>query len=282
MYTKINADDFTTIHHEMGHNYYQRAYNTKSILYMDSANDGFHEAIGDTMALSITPQYLVDIGLLDKSKVPAADKDIGLLLRQAMDKVAFLPFGLLVDKWRWGVFSGQIPANGYEKGWTDLRLQYQGIIPPGGPRDETKFDPGAKFHVPGNTPYTRYFLARLLQFQFYQAACKQAGWKGPLHRCSFYNNKAVGEKLNAMLAMGKSKPWPEALQAFTGTRELSGKAMIAYFAPLQAWLKKQNAGQQCGWQSCSTASSISGGWMSVSPRPDSRRKRRLPRSPMRG
>jgi peptidyl-dipeptidase A len=249
MCTKINADDFTTIHHEMGHNYYQRAYNTKSYLYMDSANDGFHEAIGDTMALSITPQYLVDIGLLDKTKVPAADKDIGLLLRQAMDKVAFLPFGLLVDKWRWGVFSGQIPANGYEKGWTDLRLQYQGIIPPGGPRDETKFDPGAKFHVPGNTPYTRYFLARLLQFQFYQAACKQAGWKGPLHRCSFYNNKAVGEKLNAMLAMGKSKPWPEALQAFTGTRELSGKAMIAYFAPLQAWLKKQNAGQMCGWQS---------------------------------
>jgi peptidyl-dipeptidase A len=248
MCTKINSDDFVTIHHEMGHNYYQRAYNTKSYLYLDSANDGFHEAIGDTMALSITPQYLVDIGLLDKSKVPAADKDIGLLLRQAMDKVAFLPFGLLVDKWRWGVFSGQIAPANYEKGWTDLRLQYQGIVPPSA-RDESKFDPGAKFHVPGNTPYTRYFLARLLQFQFYQAACSQAGWKGPLHRCSFYNNKAVGEKLNAMLAMGKSKPWPEALEAFTGTRELSGKAMLAYFAPLQAWLKKQNAGQSCGWQS---------------------------------
>ncbi len=248
MCTKVNSDDFVTIHHELGHNYYQRAYNQQPYLYLDSANDGFHEAIGDTMALSITPQYLVDIGLLDASKVPSADKDIGLLLRQAMDKVAFLPFGLIVDKWRWGVFSGQIAPAAYNKGWTDLRLQYQGIIPPA-PRDETKFDPGAKFHVPGNTPYTRYFLARLLQFQFYQAACRQAGWKGPLHRCSFYNNKAVGEKLNAMLAMGKSKPWPEALQAFTGTRELSGKAMLAYFAPLQAWLKKQNAGQMCGWRS---------------------------------
>ncbi|ODU19621.1 MAG: peptidyl-dipeptidase [Sphingomonas sp. SCN 67-18] len=246
MCIKVNADDFVTIHHELGHNYYQRAYNKQPYLYLNGANDGFHEAIGDFVALSITPDYLVRIGLLDASAVPSADKDIGLLLRQAMDKVAFLPFGLLIDKWRWGVFSGQIPEKDYNKAWTALRLQYQGITPPV-ERTEASFDPGAKYHIPGNTPYARYFLARILQFQFYKAACDQAGWTGPLHRCSFYDNKQVGEKLNAMLEMGQSKPWPDALQAFTGTREMSGDAMIAYFKPLMSWLQTQNKGRTCSW-----------------------------------
>ena len=246
MCTKVNSDDFVTIHHELGHNYYQRAYNKQPFLYLNGANDGFHEAIGDFVALSITPDYLVQIGLLKQNEVPSEDKDLGLLLRQAMDKVAFLPFGLLVDKWRWGVFSGQIPANHYNKAWTDLRLQYQGIVPPVD-RSEANFDAGGKYHIPGNTPYTRYFLARILQFQFYKAACEQSGWKGPLHRCSFYGNKEVGAKLNAMLEMGASKPWPDALEAFTGTREIDGSAMISYFQPLMTWLKDQNKGKQCGW-----------------------------------
>ncbi len=246
MCIKPNTGDFVTIHHELGHNYYQRAYNKQPYLYLNGANDGFHEAIGDAIALSITPQYLVDIKLLEPAKVPAADKDTGLLLRQAMDKVAFLPFGLLVDKWRWGVFSGKIPTSGYNKGWTDLRLQYQGITPPV-ERSEAYFDPGAKYHIPGNTPYTRYFLARILQFQFYKAACDIAKWKGPLHRCSFYGNKDVGKRMDAMLAMGASKPWPDALQAFTGKREIDGTAMIAYFKPLMTWLATENKGKQCGW-----------------------------------
>ena len=246
MCIKVNSSDFVTIHHELGHNYYQRAYNKQSYLHLNGANDGFDEAIGDAVALSITPEYLVQIGLLDKSKVPSADKDTGLLLRQAMDKVAFLPFGLLVDKWRWGVFNGTITPANYNKGWTDLRRQYQGIVPPV-ERPADAFDPGAKYHIPGNTPYTRYFLARILQFQFYKAACDAAGWKGPLHRCSFYGNKEVGQKLNAMLEMGASKPWPDALEAFTGSREMSGKAMIEYFKPLMDWLKKQNKGQKKGW-----------------------------------
>jgi peptidyl-dipeptidase A len=246
MCTKVNGDDFVTIHHELGHNYYQRAYNQQPYLYLNGANDGFHEAIGDFIALSITPEYLVQIGLLDRSKVPSADKDTGLLLRQAMDKVAFLPFGLLVDKWRWGVFDGSITPANYNQAWVDLKRQYQGITPPVA-RSEADFDPGAKFHIPGNTPYARYFLARILQFQFYKAACDMSGWKGPLHRCSFYGNKEVGQRLNAMLAMGASKPWPDALQAFTGTREMSARPMLEYFAPLQSWLEKQNAGKQCGW-----------------------------------
>jgi len=246
MCTKVNADDFVTIHHELGHNYYQRAYNQQPYLYLNGANDGFHEAIGDFIALSVTPEYLVQIGLLDRNKVPSAAKDTGLLLRQAMDKVAFLPFGLMVDKWRWGVFDGSIPASGYEAGWNQLRQQYQGITPPV-QRTEADFDPGAKYHIPANTPYARYFLARILQFQFYKAACDMSGWKGPLHRCSFYGNKEVGQRLNQMLTMGASKPWPDALQAFTGTREMSGKPMLEYFAPLQQWLEQQNQGKTCGW-----------------------------------
>jgi peptidyl-dipeptidase A len=246
MCIKINGNDFTTIHHELGHNYYQRAYNKQSLLYLNGANDGFHEAIGDAVALSITPNYLVQIGLLDQAKVPTPDKDLGLLLKQAMDKVAFLPFGLLVDKWRWGVFSGKIATADYNKGWTELRLQYQGIKPPV-ERSEANFDAGAKYHIPGNTPYTRYFLARILQFQFYKAACDISGWKGPLHRCSFYGNKEVGARLNAMLEMGASKPWPDALQAFTGSREMDGTAMIAYFKPLMTFLAKENKGKKCGW-----------------------------------
>ena len=246
MCIKVNGDDFTTIHHELGHNYYQRAYNSQDTLYLNGANDGFHEAIGDTMALSITPEYLVQIGLLNSAQVPSASKDTGLLLRQAMDKVAFLPFGLLVDKWRWGVFEGSTKPENYESAWVDLKRQYQGVTPPV-PRSASDFDPGAKYHIPANTPYARYFLARLLQFQFYKAACDMSGWKGPLHRCSFYGNKQVGARLNAMLEMGASKPWPDALEAFTGNREISGKPMLEYFAPLQAWLAKQNAGKPCGW-----------------------------------
>jgi peptidyl-dipeptidase A len=246
MCTKVNGDDFVTIHHELGHNYYQRAYKDQPFLYKNGANDGFHEAIGDFVALSITPDYLVKIGLLEPARVPSADKDVGLLLRQAMDKIAFLPFGLLVDKWRWGVYSGEIKPTGYQAAWDALRLKYQGIKAPVA-RDETRFDPGAKYHIPAATPYARYFLARILQFQFYEAACKQSGWKGPLHRCSFYGDKQVGQRLDAMLKMGQSRPWPDALEAFTGTREMSGRAMAAYFAPLKTWLDRQNKGKPGGW-----------------------------------
>lgn len=241
-----NADDFVTIHHELGHNFYQRAYQDQDYTFLNSANDGFHEAIGDMIALSITPEYLVQIDMLDPKQVPSADKDIGLLLRQAMDKVAFLPFGLLVDRYRWSLFDGSVAPEDYNEQWTALRYQYQGIVPPV-PRGADAFDPGAKYHVPGNVPYTRYFLARVLQFQFYKAACEQAGWEGPLHRCSFYGNEEVGKKLNAMLEMGSSKPWPDALEAFTGERQMSGKALVEYFAPLKAWLDEQNKGKPQGW-----------------------------------
>jgi peptidyl-dipeptidase A len=246
MCTRVNADDFVTAHHELGHNFYQRAYNRQPFLYLDSANDGFHEAIGDTIALSVTPEYLQQIGLLQANQMPTPDQDRALLLRQALDKIAFLPFGLLVDRYRWGIFSGQIAPGEYQAAWDRMRLEYQGIRPPVA-RSETNFDAGAKYHVPASVPYTRYFLARILQFQFFKAACDIAGWQGPLHRCSFYGNREVGRRLNEMLAMGASRPWPDALQAFTGTREISAEPMVEYFRPLLGWLREQNRGRRCGW-----------------------------------
>jgi peptidyl-dipeptidase A len=240
----ITEEDFTTIHHELGHNFYQRAYNTKPFLFRDSANDGFHEAVGDTIALSITPEYLVKIGFLEKA--PDASKDIGLLLRRALEGVSFLPFGLLIDQWRWKVFSGEIPPEKYNETWWELRQKYQGIAPVG-ERTEQDFDPGAKYHVPANVPYTRYFLARLLQFQFHQALSETAGCKSPLNRCSIYGSKEAGEKLKTMLAMGVGEPWPKALRALTGETQIDGSAIRDYFAPLQKWLDEQNKGKPVGW-----------------------------------
>jgi peptidyl-dipeptidase A len=244
----ITAEDFSTIHHELGHNFYQRAYNKQPILFRDSANDGFHEAIGDTIALSITPEYLVKLGFIEKT--PDASKDIGLLLNKALEKIAFLPFGLLIDQWRWKVFSGEITPENYNKAWWDLRLKYQGIAPPG-TRTEHDFDPGAKYHVPANVPYTRYFLADILQFQFHRALSQAAGCPGnkgtPLNRCSIYQSKEAGQKLNAMLELGVSQPWQDALYQITGSREMDATAIRDYFAPLQKWLDEQNRGKPVGW-----------------------------------
>ncbi len=244
MCIQIKDEDFVTIHHELGHNFYQRSYKNQPFLFKNGANDGFHEAIGDTIALAITPEYLKRIGLLET--IPPADADIPILLRQALDKVAFLPFGLTIDKWRWRVFSGEVTPGEYNKAWWDLRLKYQGVVPPV-ERSEKDFDPGAKYHVPGNVPYMRYFLADIYEFQFYRALCHEAGYKGPLNRCTFFGSKEAGAKFNKMLETGQSKPWPDAMEALTGQREGDASAILEYFAPLKKWLDEQNKGMKVGW-----------------------------------
>ena len=244
MCIQITGEDFYTIHHELGHNFYQRAYNKLPPSFRDSANDGFHEAVGDTIALSITPEYLVKLGLLDKA--PDTSKDIGLLLHRALEKVAFLPFGLVIDQWRWKVFNGEITPEKYNEMWWQLRQKYQGVAPPPG-RSEADFDPGAKYHVAANVPYMRYFLAHVLQFQFHRALSQAAGCTGPLNRCSVFDSKAAGTKLNSMLEMGQSRPWQEALEKIAGTREMDASAIADYFAPLKKWLDEQNSGKPVGW-----------------------------------
>jgi peptidyl-dipeptidase A len=240
-------EDFTTIHHELGHNYYQRAYVELPLLYQDSANDGFHEALGDTISpLSMTPTYLQKVGLV--SSVSADERAVlNHQMRNALEGIAFLPFGRLMDQWRWEVFSGKVTPDRYNARWWELRREFQGVDAPGA-RDEARdFDPGAKYHIPGNTPYLRYFLARVYQYQFHEALCREAGWKGPLHACSIYGSKEAGRRLQAMMAMGASRPWPDAMEALTGQREGDAGPLLAYYAPLRAWLKEQNAGKTCGW-----------------------------------
>ena len=237
-------EDLVTIHHELGHDYYFHSYYKLPMLYQNGANDGFHEAIGDTIALSMTPGYLKQVGLLDRT-VANQKATINQQMMVALRKVAFLPFGLLVDKWRWDVFSGNVKPEQYNEHWWQLREKYQGVAAP--VSREGAFDPGAKYHIPANVPYMRYFLANILQFQFYRALCRKAGHQGPLYECSFYGNKEAGEALRAMLALGASKPWPDALEALTGERKIDANALIEYFAPLQAWLAEQNQGQSCGW-----------------------------------
>ncbi len=244
MCIEITAEDFATVHHELGHNFYQRAYDHQPPLFRDGANEGFHEAIGDTIALSVTPGYLVKVGLLDKE--PPAEQDLGLLLQMALEKVAFLPFGMIIDQWRWQVFSGEVTPAGYNAAWWKLREQVQGVQAPL-PRSEADFDPGAKYHVPANVSYTRYFLADILQFQFHRALCREAGYTGPLSRCSIFANEAAGKRFREMLEMGASRPWPEALAAVTGERQMDASALLEYFAPLKQWLDEQNRGVPVGW-----------------------------------
>ncbi len=244
MCIEVTGDDFHTIHHELGHNYYQRAYNRQSYLFRDSAHDGFHEAVGDAVDLSVTPEYLVRLGLLGQA--PPPEGDLGLLLRRALEKVSFLPFGLLIDRWRWKVFDGSISPREYNRTWWEMRRSYQGLAPPG-PRGEDEFDPGAKYHVPANVPYVRYFLAAILQFQFHRALLRAAGERGPLHRGSIYGSEAAGERLRTMLELGASREWPDALEAGTGERRMDASAMLEYFAPLRRWLDEQNRGHPTGW-----------------------------------
>lgn len=245
MCTMVNGDDFRTIHHELGHNYYQRAYKNLSPVYRDGANAGFHEAVGDMVALSVTPQYLHETGLLET--LPGPSSDASFLMDQALEKIAFLPFGLLMDKWRWQVFSGELVPETYNEGWWKLREFYQGVRPPV-VRGSHYFDPGGKYHIPNNVSYTRYFIAHILQFQFHRAACKMAGYKGPLHRCSIYGaSDTVGRAFRIMLEAGRSRPWPEILEEFTGSPQMDASALVEYFSPLISWLEKENAGRQCGW-----------------------------------
>jgi peptidyl-dipeptidase A len=245
MCTQVNYEDLQTLYHEMGHVYYYLSYKDQPYLFQGGAHDGFHEAIGDTVTLSMTPAYLQRIGLVQAGN-RSEEAVINAQMKLALDKIAFLPFGKLIDEWRWRVFSGEVTPANYNEAWWAMKLKYQGVAPPV-PRSEADFDPGAKYHVPGNTPYTRYFLSYILQFQFHKALCDAAGFKGPLHECSVYGNEEAGRRFRAMLAAGASQPWQDTLQKLTGTREMDARAILEYFAPLQAWLKKQNKGKQCGW-----------------------------------
>lgn len=247
MCIKIDDEDLVTVHHELGHDYYFHYYKPLLPLFQSGANDGFHEGIGDTLALSVTPSYLAKIGLFDHEPKESKEADINLLMQRALEGIAFLPFGKLIDEWRWDVQSGKTQPGEYNAAWWRLRAEYQGVAPPE-PRSEADFDPGAKYHIPANVPYTRYFIARILQYQFHRALCKAAGAALPLHRCSIYGSKDAGQRLTAMLKLGRSRPWADALETMTGERRLDATAIIDYYKPLTDWLTEKNKGETCGWE----------------------------------
>ena len=243
-----NEEDFITIHHELGHIFYYQAYNHLPTLFQGGANDGFHEAFGDLLTLSITPDYLKKIGFINDDEANLAKNDsIGLLMKQALEGVVVIPWALMLDKWRAGVFTGDIAENELNKAWWDMRESYQGIAPPD-KRSEDYFDPGAKYHIPGNTPYTRYYLARIMQYQFHESLCNDMGFSGPLHECSIYGDKLAGEKIISTMAMGQSAPWQDAFEKLTGSRNISGESVMNYYKPLKEWLDTQNNDRSCGWE----------------------------------
>jgi peptidyl-dipeptidase A len=243
-----NEEDFITIHHELGHIFYYQAYNHLPTLFQGGANDGFHEAFGDLLTLSITPDYLKQIGFINADEAEHAKNDsIGLLMKQALEGVVVIPWALMLDKWRAGVFTGDISETELNQAWWDMRESYQGIAPPSY-RSEEYFDPGAKYHIPGNTPYTRYYLARIMQYQFHESLCNDIGFTGPLHECSIYGDKSAGEKIISTMAMGQSAPWQDAFEKLTGTRKISGKSVMNYYKPLKEWLDIQNKNRTCGWE----------------------------------
>ncbi|ESO94196.1 hypothetical protein LOTGIDRAFT_215685 [Lottia gigantea] len=246
MCTDITMEDLITIHHEMGHIQYYLQYKDQPTVFRGGANPGFHEAVGDVLAISVaTPRHLNKIGLLPNLKEDN-ETDLNFLMSLALDKIAFLPFGYLIDQWRWSVFRGQTPPDEYNRQWWDLRCKYQGISPPT-KRTEDDFDPGAKYHVPANTPYIRYFVSFVIQFQFHKALCQAANHTGPLYKCDIYQSKEAGQKLANMLSLGTSKPWPEAMEAITGQRKMDVRPLVEFFTPLLDWLEKQNSGKKFGW-----------------------------------
>jgi peptidyl-dipeptidase A len=240
-----NQEELYTTYHELGHIFYDLSYKNQPFVFQGGAHDGFHEAIGDTVNLSMTPAYMHQIGLIAAVK-QSPEATINQQMKLALDKVAFLPFGKLIDEWRWKVFSGEVKPDNYNAAWWQLREQYQGVAAPVA-RTEEDFDPGAKYHIPANTSYTRYFLSYILQFQFHRALCEAAGNKGPLYECSVYGNAEAGKRFREMLSLGASQPWQDTLEKLTGTRQMDASAILDYFAPLQGWLTEQNKGQSCGW-----------------------------------
>ncbi|XP_053212228.1 angiotensin-converting enzyme-like [Panonychus citri] len=248
MCTDRNMKNFIVVHHEMGHIQYYLQYKDQPYVFRTGANPGFHEAVGDTLALSVsTPSHLKAIGLLDEiSSDP--EGDLNHLMSMALDKIAFLPSGYLMDKWRWEVFANSSTHANLNKLWWKYRLRYQGLCPPVR-RTEDDFDPGSKYHIAASVPYIRYFVSYIIQFQFHKALCEAANNTGPLYQCDIYQSREAGQLLSNVLSLGASKHWSEALKMMTGSEKMSAEPLLQYFAPLIEWMKTQVTPEEIGWTS---------------------------------
>ncbi|XP_075996407.1 angiotensin-converting enzyme 2 [Genypterus blacodes] len=250
MCTKVNMDDFLTVHHEMGHNQYQMAYSNLSYLLRDGANEGFHEAVGEIMSLSAaTPSHLQALGLLPVDFTSDNETEINFLLKQALTIVATLPFTYMLEEWRWQVFDGNITKDEWMQRWWEMKREMVGVVEPV-PRDETYCDPPALFHVSGDYSFIRYFTRTIYQFQFQKALCEAANHTDDLFKCDITNSTAAGDKLRKMLELGRSKSWTRALDMISSEVKMDAAPLLEYFEKLQHWLVKENKknNRHVGWR----------------------------------
>ncbi|XP_071562887.1 angiotensin-converting enzyme-like [Temnothorax nylanderi] len=254
--TRVNMEDLLTAHHEMGHVEYYLQYKNQPTVFKEGANPGFHEAVGDVISLSVsTPSHLKKIDLL---KDDSTDQEALLnhLYVKSLDKIAFLPFAYMMDRWRWNVFQGKVTPDNYNCNWWSLAEEYQGIEPPVD-RTEEDFDPGSKYHIIADVEYIRYYVSFVIQFQFHKALCTKAKEYDPnnpdtklLSQCDIYGNKDAGNLLKSMLELGSSKPWPDAMEKISGQRQMDAAGLLEYFKPLTDWLIKENkkTNEYIGWK----------------------------------
>ncbi|KAG9486097.1 hypothetical protein GDO78_008918, partial [Eleutherodactylus coqui] len=249
MCSKVNMEDFLTVHHEMGHIQYDMAYHHLPMLLRSGANEGFHEAVGEIMSLSAaTPEHLKSLQLLPSSFIETEETKINFLLRQALTIVGTLPFTYMLELWRWRVFSGEIPKDKWMQTWWDMKREMVGVVEPVG-HDESYCDPAALFHVANDYSFIRYYTRTIYQFQFQDALCKIANRSNPLYSCDITNSTAAGDKLRSMLELGNSKPWTEALKSITGGTKIDVQPLLNYFEPLHTWLRNNNTAKNrtVGW-----------------------------------
>lgn len=249
MCTDPSFEDFIILHHEMGHIQYFMQYKDLPLVFRNSPNPGFHEGIGDTIVLStVTNKHLHTIGLLEELPEEDNETSINFLMQMALDNVAFMPFGYLIDLYRWKVFDGSIPPEKLNEEWWRMRRDLEGLIPPVS-RNENNLDAVSYFHIAYDVPHIRYFVSRILTFQFHEALCNESGHTGPLHECDIYGSKAAGDLFSEFLSQGAKYPWDDTLEIITGQRVMSASSFLKYFQPLNDWLVKQNRlnEDEVGW-----------------------------------
>ncbi|KAI4468733.1 angiotensin-converting enzyme [Holotrichia oblita] len=237
--TEVTMDDLITVHHEMAHIQYYLQYSEQPYLYRDGANPGFHEGIANAMVLSVyNPVHLHRVGLFNNN-TDTYELNMNFLMTMALRKVAYAPFALLVDQ------NGVRTMN---FNWWELRLLYQGIVPPIA-RNEGHLDAVAKRHIPADLPYMKYYVALLLEFQIFDALCGAMGHTAQLHTCDIYRSREAGRILTDIMQAGKAKHWKDVLRTLrTKTNGLSAEPLLKYFQPLLAWLKVQNRDEAfIGW-----------------------------------
>ena len=242
-----NAQWFQTAHHEFGHGHYFMSYTRPEVppLLRASANPGFHEGIAEIsgFASSQVP-YLQMVGVLPPDF--KADETAFLLNDALVNCVPFIFWASgTMTHWEADVYANNLPPDQWNARWWQYVRDFQGIEPPS-PRGEEWCDAATKTHI-NDTPcyYPNYAFATILKFQLNDYIAKNILHQPP-QSCNYAGNKEVGAFLKRIMEKGATEDWRKVLRDATG-EDLSTRAMVEYFKPLQAWLAAQNKGRPIGW-----------------------------------